>query len=298
MREAGKLIEKFFAAEREKIKALVESQATSQATEGRAAAEAAAFNPRSSISGETKHRLPVLDGGTVESLTGVDGHGSGSIRTGQQRISGSGGSGGRGSDGGIPRESGQPSSLTASIASPLTAATSPAAASPREGRARLIAAVAAATVGAIAAVAFFSGRGGAASAGAAAAPTALAPAAPTVHTLLIDSTPQGATVREGDKELGKTPMTLDLDPTVTAPRRLVMALDGYAPHTFFPTREGTQIMVPLAPIPAAPVQAAVAAPTSAPASGGQAHAVTRAVAPPPPPPTAKPAVPSDINMVR
>ena len=291
VREAGKLIEKFFAPEREKIKALVEAQAT----EGRAAAEAAAFNPRTgSLSGsEPKPRLPVLDGGTLESFTGVDAreHGSGSIRSGSQARPAERPSG---------AEAPQPSSLTASIASPLTGVGAPvAAASPRESRTRLVAAVAAAAVGAVVAVAFFASRGNAANPSGAAATTLPAPA-PTVHTLLIDSTPQGATVREGDKELGKTPMTLDFDLSLTAPRRLVMTLEGYSPHTFIPTREGTQIIVPLAPLPVpvappATTVASTSAPEHAAAPRGPAP---RVVAPPPPPPAVKPSVPSDINTAR
>ena len=43
----------------------------------------------------------------------------------------------------------------------------------------------------------------------------------------------------------RRPMTLEHRPGRRRPRRLVMALDGYAPYTFLPTREDTRIIVPL-----------------------------------------------------
>jgi len=124
-------------------------------------------------------------------------------------------------------------------------------------------------------------------------------AAAKVHTILIDSTPQDAVVREGDKVLGKTPMTLDIDPAA-APRRLVMSLDGYSSHTFLPSHEDTRIMVPLAPVPVAQAAPNGAAPEkAAPADKGAKPAVHAAAPPPPPPPvTARPVVPSDINTAR
>ncbi len=268
VRDAGRLIDGFFAGEREKIKQLVETQAGS----GRASIpDPATFDPRASTS---KPRLPVLDAQTVESFTGAREHtsapgsGSGSIRTGVP---------------GNERPS-APSTLTAATASPLSA--------PRENRTRLYAAIGAAALGAVVAVGFVASRGGA-------APGPAAPAASTetkakTHSVAVDSTPQGAAVRDGDKELGTTPMTLEIDPAV-APHKLTISLDGYAAHTFIPTREDTRITVPLAPLPAAQLAA-----DKTPAPDKTARPVTRTVAtpPPPPPPTAKPLVPSDINTAR
>ena len=154
--------------------------------------------------------------------------------------------------------------------------------------------IAAGVLGAAAAVAFFATRGSTAPAAAATTAPA-APIAPRLHTITIDSMPQGAAVREGDKELGTTPMTLDIDPAAPQ-RRLVMSLEGYAPHTFLPTREDGRIQVPLAPLPAA--QPA----TPPPADKGPdrtAKLPPHVVAPPPPvAPPARPIVPSDINTAR
>jgi hypothetical protein len=115
------------------------------------------------------------------------------------------------------------------------------------------------------------------------------------HTILVDSTPQGATVKDGDKVLGTTPLAIDLDPAAP-PRKFVMSLDGYAQHTFLPTRDDSRIMVPLAPIQkdVAATPPPTAAPTAAPADR-PAKSVVRT---PAVPATTKPAVPSDINMAR
>ncbi len=192
---------------------------------------------------------------------------------------------------GPTHEPSHPTTLTAATASsPLTVSPQP------QARGRLVATLAAGVVGAAAAVAIFTTRGRTA-----AAPTPPPPApsataaAPRVHTIMIDSMPQGATIREGDKELGKTPMTLDLDLTSSTQRRLVMSLEGYTSHTFIPTRDDVRIQVPLSAIPAAPAPEKAAEKTAD--KPAVARVVPRAPAPPPAAP-ARPAVPSDINMAR
>ena len=121
--------------------------------------------------------------------------------------------------------------------------------------------------------------------------------APKTHSVAVDSTPQGATVREGDRALGTTPMTLEIDPS-GPPRKFVIVLEGYSPHTFIPTREDTRITVPLALL-AAPSQ-----PPPAPRSRRRRtrppKPVTRVVVVPatPPPAPARPQAPSDINTAR
>jgi eukaryotic-like serine/threonine-protein kinase len=273
-RDAGRLIDKFFAGEREKIKQLVEAHtAQSRAT------DPGMFDPRTATSSRLG-KLPVLDSPTVESTTGLRDpttglrdpteHGSGSIR---ERPS--------------TAETAQPSSLTANIASPLVPAPPP-----EGGRSRVLAAIGAAVVGAVAAVAFFATRGTPPAAPVPAA-TTTAEAAAKVHTLLVDSTPQGATIKEGDKELGKTPMTLDLDPSATTSRRLVMTLDGYTPYTFLPSRDDVRIIVPLAAVQPAPQAAAPAKVAEKPV-----QAVGRAPTPPPPPTAAPKPASLDINTAR
>lgn len=87
---------------------------------------------------------------------------------------------------------------------------------------------------------------------------AVAPAdAPRSFVMVLDSTPQGADVVEGDQVLGTTPMqvTIDRASVKTAPRRFVLRLDGYAPYTFLQGDSTTAVesiapLVALAPPPA------------------------------------------------
>jgi serine/threonine protein kinase len=273
VRDAGRLINEFFAGERAKIKSLVEAHANENGVGRRPTDDPTTFDPRLSGSGP---RLPVLDHPTTHELTGN--HGTSSLA-------------GPGS-GSIRERPSAPSTLTAATASPLEAAPA------KEGRGRMLAGIAAGVVGAAVAVGFFATRGSPTTTQPGTATTATA--APSVHTILIDSTPQGASVREGTKELGKTPMTLDLDPAA-APRRLVMSIDGYSTHTFLPTHEDTRIMVPLAPLPVA-AAAPVAPVATADKAAGPAtphQPVTRPVVAPTQPSVApRPVVPSDINTAR
>jgi eukaryotic-like serine/threonine-protein kinase len=297
-RDTGKLIETFFASEREKIKQLVEAQTTQQRM-----SDPGTFDPRATGSSLRLAKLPVLDHPTTEPHSGRDsGSGSGSIHT--RTSSGSGRGEDRAGSISIRRSSdapaslrgddrsnepSHPSSLTASMASPLIAPP-PA----PQARGRLYAVMGAGAVGAAVAIGFFATRGGPPSAPAAQpTATATAEAAVKLHTISVDSMPQGATIREGDKELGKTPMLLQIDPAAP-PRKLVMSLEGYAPHTFLPTVEDPRIQIPLAAIPA--TQPAAATDKDKPA---HAAVVVRGPAAPaqttaPPPPAPK----LDINTVR
>jgi hypothetical protein len=266
-RDTGKLIESFFAGERAKIKALVEAQAA----EVRAVQEPSTFDPRLSGSGL---KLPHFDDhATVEPVSGSGQHDHGS------------GSG----SGRVDRPSG-PSTLTAATAS--APGSPPVSQAP--GKGRIYAAIAAAAVGAVVTVAVIASRSGGSAAAAptpTGAPTAIADTAPKTHSVAVDSTPQGATVREGEKTLGTTPMTLEIDLSGPA-RKFVISLDGFTPHTFIPTREDTRITVPL-------VSAAV--PEKAAAPDKPAKTITRVVvvpATPPATPPVRPPPPSDINTAR
>jgi serine/threonine-protein kinase len=284
LRDAGKLIEQFFAGDRAKIKQLVEMHASENRVTD--------WDPRMSGSGP---HVPVFDdhmtvetmkfgsapregGSSLRTQGGAPRSASGSLRTPEDK-SGS-------------HEPSHPSTLTSATASsPLS---TPLSEPPARGR--TVAMVIAGVAGAAVAIAVFAGRGRANATPAPAAPPSAA-AAPRVHTIMIDSMPQGATIREGDKELGKTPMTLDLDLTSSTQRRLVMSLDGYTPHTFIPTREDVRIQVPLSAVPAAPQPEKVAEkPAEKPAlPKGVPYPLPH---PPPAAPATKPVVPSDINMAR
>jgi serine/threonine-protein kinase len=268
VRDAGRLIEKIFASDREAIKKLVEAQAARVRTED-------TFDPRTTGSGP-RASLPIIDQPTIEG-SGSGSHSGVSAVHGNERPS--------------KPEPSHPSSLTAATAmAPLVAPPR------RESRARLFVAAGAVAIGAIGAFAYFATRGGAP---AATQPTAspTAEAAPKPRQILVDSTPQGASVKEGDNELGKTPFMLSIDPSAPQ-RRLVMSLDGYVPHTFLPTADDPRILVPLAPAPQA-------APTAAPEKADKDKdkgpvRVVRTPTPPPAAPTApKPPTPSlDINTAR
>jgi serine/threonine-protein kinase len=99
--------------------------------------------------------------------------------------------------------------------------------------------------------------------GAAASP----PAAATTFTLLLDSEPSGAEVRENDAVLGTTPMQVPIarESARSAPRRFVLKLDGFAPYTLLQgDSEGTvHAMASLSRAAAPLIPSASAAPPSA-----------------------------------
>jgi serine/threonine-protein kinase len=256
VRDAGRLIDQVFASERAKIQRLVETQV------GEA-------RPSNGL------RLPVLtDPASVDtsSSAGVTRRDFVTSSTPAPKV-----------------RAELPGAAATTLSAATAAATSEHPGSARRDRAKVLAAIGVLALGGLVSVVYASLRGGVAPA-AATAPVARA------HTLLVDSTPQGAVVREGDVVLGTTPMTLELQPDA-APRRLIIAAEGYAPHTFFPTVDDARIMVPLAPLPAA----RTAAPADA--SGSAARAADKppehAKTPPrPSPPAPRTAAPSDINMAR
>ncbi len=66
-------------------------------------------------------------------------------------------------------------------------------------------------------------------------PEAAPPAAPPAsskYTLALESSPPGAMVRDGDQELGPTPMAITLDGQATQTRVFTLSLAGYAKYTF------------------------------------------------------------------
>jgi serine/threonine-protein kinase len=262
VRDAGKLIDQFFAGERVNIQKLVEEQAAA----GRGGVDIASFDPRRS----GPDALPILDEHHTSQTATPDKSGSGSVTLGSARTPSAS----------LPTTTESPSTLT-------TATSASAVTSSGETRVRLVAAVLAALLGAVGAVAFFAVRGPAP----APLPSTSGEAAPKTHSILVDSTPQGATVKEGDKVVGTTPLTIEVDPTAP-PRKFVMTLEGHAPHTFLPTRDN--IMVPLAPLQATPAAATAdaAAPADRPTKTNYRPPPAPAPGKPPPPP------PSDINMSR
>jgi len=118
------------------------------------------------------------------------------------------------------------------------------------------------------------------------APSASAAAlAPRSFVLVLDSTPQGADVLEGDQMLGTTPMqvTIDRAGVQNAPRRFVLRLDGYTPYTLL-QGDSTTTVESVAVLAAAPTPAASASAATPPRRAPRAH------------PTAKPD--TDIKLTR
>ncbi|HTQ42721.1 MAG TPA: serine/threonine-protein kinase [Polyangiaceae bacterium] len=111
----------------------------------------------------------------------------------------------------------------------------------------------------------------------AAAASASAPAASAVASagaqrsfvLVLDSTPQGADVLEGDQLLGTTPVqvTIDRASVRSGPRRFVLRLDGYAQYTVLQgdsTTNVESVALLVASAPPTPSASATAPPRRAP----------------------------------
>ena len=279
-RDAGRLVERYFAADRTRIKGLVEAHLA-----GVKSTEDPTYEPRRAGGGTsttTRSRLPVIDAPHTESSQ------TGSVRSepaqGEARVATEPSTGtGRLS---------MPSSLTAN-----TTTADPAAPTRSPSRTPLLAAVAAAVIGAASVVALLLSRGQD-------PPKAAAPVA-EVHSIRIESSPAGATVSEGATTLGKTPFSMPLDPAAGA-HHLVVALDGYMPYALEqgPAPADVRLVVPLVPVGWSPSPSPSAAPSpNATAEPAKAKAppvpVPRPAAPPPvatPSSPSKP--PSDINMAR
>jgi serine/threonine protein kinase len=133
-------------------------------------------------------------------------------------------------------------------------------------------------------------------------------AAPTgAFALLLESSPSGASVVEGDEVLGTTPMQLSIDhaSVKAAPRHFVVKLDGYAPYTLLQgdSNEVVHLVAPLATAaPSAPPPGATSMAGTAPDSSPTTppHAVRHGQ---PPPSTAgttvaHPPQESDIRLKR
>lgn len=121
-------------------------------------------------------------------------------------------------------------------------------------------------------------------------PAVTAPPVKNRFSLKLESTPPGATVKEGDKVLGKTPMAITLDGTTKDTRVFELSLDGYLAYTFRqePATEDVKFMAALTKMEAAaPTTSASAEPSSEPVVGGGRHSWGR----PRPPATATSSTP-------
>jgi serine/threonine-protein kinase len=146
------------------------------------------------------------------------------------------------------------------------------------------------------------------------APTAATfPPAPVPRksfVLLIDSTPNGADVREGDRVLGTTPMQLSIDNDAVRaePRKLTVQREGFQRYSILQGASEDNVRVIASLVPQQPAEGpALSAKSQAPAPL-TAHVVKptpKSVPPPPepppapttPPPALTPA-PGDIRLQR
>ena len=125
------------------------------------------------------------------------------------------------------------------------------------------------------------------------------------YTLTLESNPPQATIKEGEKVVGKTPMAIQLEANAKDTRTFTIQLDGYADYTFVqpPTSQDVRFAAVLAKkAPSADAQPTASADSGSgkPTRHGGGYTPptpTTAEAPPPPPPTTA-TKPLDINLKR
>jgi pimeloyl-ACP methyl ester carboxylesterase len=128
----------------------------------------------------------------------------------------------------------------------------------------------------------------------------------SAHTLALESDPMGATVKEGDRDLGKTPIAITLDGEAKKPRTFTLSLDGYLDYAFLqePATADVHFVARLRKAEAAPAASVAAAPeASASSSAGKRVTSTKTrIAPTTPAPavteTPPPANTLDIKLER
>ncbi|MCC6522838.1 MAG: serine/threonine protein kinase [Polyangiaceae bacterium] len=124
--------------------------------------------------------------------------------------------------------------------------------------------------------------------GAATAPTPSAAA--TSFTLKIDSKPGGAVVKEKDRVLGTTPLSVAVA-SDAGPRTFMVALDGFEPYEVQPGVLASDLMVTANLTPVAPKASASATQVSASASVSASVSASARTAVLPPPPYVPPVKP-------
>jgi serine/threonine-protein kinase len=125
-------------------------------------------------------------------------------------------------------------------------------------------------------------------------------------SLKLESNPPGATVKEGDKELGKTPMAITLDGSSKDTRVFTLSLDGYLDYQFRqePATEDTKFVAALTKKEALPSPAVTitATASSEPASTHRyvPHSTPAPASTPTPaaPPQSPPSNPLEIKLNR
>ncbi len=281
LRDAGKLIQQHFEAERARIKALVEAalSGTLPRTSGEFPLADVSSVSKISVAGSNQG-LPIIqdpptydpDGERIHPLASAS-------STGSHKRSGEG-------------------TLTSSALTPKPAE--------QKKNKLLVPLIVVGLVGALAVAYATLGKNQPASTSSGAESTATAPPAKGNYSLTLESDPQGATVKDGDKVLGQTPMAISLDGSAKEDRRFVVSMEGYADYVFVqkPTTQNVKFIAALAKKTVSePAPTTTASSDSAPTGGRyrpQQHtptppATTPADQPPPPP---RPTSTLDIKLNR
>lgn len=271
LRDAGKLLSRRFERDRAALQALVEAELSSSRRDPRTCGEPPF------VDADAVHRDSAPRAGIVPVLPPPPSHG------GSSRDEHAGPLTSQHTD-------------TGTLAEAALVAATPAPAATRQGNNRLAFQLGVVGVAAALLMGYFAGVRRQTSVEAAqptsAQPTSAAPAK-SRHTLVLRSYPPGATVKEGDRVLGTTPLLLALDESQQGPRELVVSLDGFIDHTLRQEPAAADIEITTA---LTRTEAPVSAPAAAgPATRGQRHGpavrqtrpvatATRPVQPPPPAP--------------
>jgi serine/threonine protein kinase len=282
LRDAGKLIQQHFEAERGRIKTLVEAalSGTMPRTSGEFPLADVSSVSKISVAGSNQG-LPIIqdpptydpDGERIHPLASASSTGSHNKRSGE-------------------------GTLTSSALTPKPAE--------QKKNKLLVPLIVVGAVGALAVAYATFGKTPPASTSSGTDTTATSVPAKGNYSLTLESDPQGATVKDGDKVLGQTPMAISLDGSAKEDRRFVVSMEGYADYVFVqkPTTQNVKFIAALAKKAVnEPAPTTTASSDSAPTGGRyrpQQHAptppATTPVDQPPPPP--RPTSTLDIKLNR
>ena len=245
LRDAGKLIQAQFEPERARIKALVEAATSANVPRGSGEFPAGEVSSIAKLNiGTGSGSLPIISDPSThdgDSLGSRHAHLTSATATGSVKLA--------------------DSTLTASALTPKA---------PEQKKNKLVlplVAVALLAAGAGGYIMF--GKSDPKPTEPATSSAATAPPTKNRFSLKLESNPIGATVKEGDKELGKTPMAITLDGTNKEIRVFTLSMDGYADYTLRqePATEDVKFVAMLTKAEAAPMASTTASADASTAGG-------------------------------